>query len=143
MSKLTTSIDGLSRLKEIDLAGFFRRYRLTPILSEAERFGDEEQDAARYAVAVVRADSGIQYISDLRGKRSCHGSVSSLTGWNIPLTILRDSQMIFPDCDFGRSLVEFFSASCIPGADDPELNLPQSLCSLCVGSNLGRSSSLM
>ena len=52
-----------------------RRYRLNPILSEAERFGDEEQDAARYAVAVVRADSGIQYVSDLRGKRSCHGSV--------------------------------------------------------------------
>lgn len=28
--------------------------RLTPILSEAERFGDEDADAARYAVAVVR-----------------------------------------------------------------------------------------
>jgi len=57
--------------------------RLTPILSEAERFGDEDTDASRYAVAVVRADSGIQSIVDLRGKRSCHGSVSSLTGERI------------------------------------------------------------
>ncbi|CAG7719850.1 unnamed protein product, partial [Allacma fusca] len=113
-----------------------KRFRLTPILSEAERFGDEEQDAARYTVAVVRSDSGIQYISDLRGKRSCHGSVSSLTGWNIPLIVLQDSSLIYRDCNFGQSLAEFFSASCIPGANEPELYLPQSLCSLCVGTNL-------
>jgi ABC-type phosphate/phosphonate transport system substrate-binding protein len=112
--------------------------RLTPILSEAERFGDEETDAARYAVAVVRADSGIQSIVDLRGKRSCHGSVSSLTGWNIPLIVLRDSGLIYPQqCQFGRALSSFFASSCVPGARDPNLRLPESLCSLCVGASLG------
>ncbi len=93
-------------------------------------------------MAVVRADSGVQSIVDLRGKRSCHGSVSSLTGWNIPLIVLRDSGLIFPgNCQFGRALAGFFSGgSCVPGANrDKDLNLPETLCSLCVGSNLGKS----
>ncbi len=62
-------------------------------------------------MAVVRVDSGIQTIVDLRGKRSCHGSVSSLTGWNIPLIVLRDSGLIYPQqCQFGRALASFFSS---------------------------------
>lgn len=51
-------------------------FGLTPVVSE--KYG--HLDASYFAVAVVRADSGIQSLSQLRGKKSCHTAIDKTAG---------------------------------------------------------------
>ena len=38
-----------------------------------------------YAVAVVKRDSDIQRLSDIRGKKACFSGVGNLAGWVMPI----------------------------------------------------------
>lgn len=128
--------------KEADRAQ--RNMKLVSILSEVEETDVDKRDQSapyRYAVAVVRTEVAGDFhgnISSLRGKRSCHGSVRSVAGWNAPLTVLRRAgELTGPICGLTIELSRYFNnQSCVPGAMDPELRmpwLPKSLCSLCAG----------
>ncbi|MBO1764682.1 PhnD/SsuA/transferrin family substrate-binding protein, partial [Escherichia coli] len=111
-------------------------YSLVPVVSE--RYG--LQDASYFAVAVVRADSGITSLSQLRGKKSCHTGIGRTAGWKIPVvTLMKAGLLDENNCDLAGQMGSFFSSSCVPGAKDPQYDPegtnPQSLCAQCVGTN--------
>uniref|UniRef100_A0A1W7R9D1 Transferrin n=1 Tax=Hadrurus spadix TaxID=141984 RepID=A0A1W7R9D1_9SCOR len=106
----------------------------------AEIYGQD--DAKYYAVAVIRADSDINNLGDLRGKRSCHTGIGRTAGWVIPVSSLITKEQISKnECDRALSLSNFFSASCVPGANDTKYNPHRSgsekLCEQCIGDESG------
>ncbi|KAK4328767.1 hypothetical protein Pmani_000826 [Petrolisthes manimaculis] len=112
-------------------------YGLTPVVTE--RYG--LLDASYFAVAVVKADSGITSLTQLRGKTSCHTGIDRTAGWKIPVVALIEAGLLKQEmCDFPGQMGKFFSASCAPGAKDPRFDPqgtnPDSLCSLCVGNEV-------
>ncbi|XP_066947726.1 transferrin-like [Macrobrachium rosenbergii] len=116
-------------------------YGLIPVVSE--RYG--LLDASYFAVAVVRANSGITSLSQLKGKKSCHTGFERTAGWKIPVaTLLEAGLLTSGNCDYAGEMGRFFSASCAPGAKDPIYDKdgtnPDSLCALCVGKEVGGAS---
>ena len=57
------------------------------LLSSRRRFALTLSDKVReyYAVAVVKKDSDIQRLSDIRGKKACFSGVGNLAGWVMPI----------------------------------------------------------
>ncbi|KAL7841974.1 hypothetical protein SRHO_G00236630 [Serrasalmus rhombeus] len=103
-------------------------YDLHPIIKED--YG-KDSDSCYYAVAVVKKGSGFKF-SDLRGKKSCHTGLGKSAGWNIPIGTLVHTKQIewtgAEDRPVERAVAEFFSASCVPGAEKRS-----KLCQLCKG----------
>jgi len=87
-----------------------------------------------YVLAVVKANSGINSVESLKGKKSCHPHVKSQVGFYYPAYVLKQKGLITPvDCNYAEAVSKFFSESCVPGANIPQGKYPQNLCSLCVG----------
>ena len=112
-----------------------RTYGLKPVVTEVY---PRTQDTASYAVAVVKTNSGINRLEDLRNKRSCHTGFGRTVGWNFPVFALSERQLIYPErCRFGKAVGQFFQQSCVPGAkefiNDVFRDNPISLCGLCRG----------
>ncbi|XP_046441420.1 transferrin-like isoform X2 [Daphnia pulex] len=141
----STTMDCMDRIRrgEADMRTFDsndafragRSYNLKPIVTEIY---PNTQESASFAVAVVKSNSGINRLEDLREKRSCHTGFGRTAGWNIPVFALSQRQLIYPQrCRFGRAVSQFFSQSCVPGAKDFVNDIfrdnPLSLCSMCVG----------
>nr|XP_061795252.1 serotransferrin-like [Nerophis lumbriciformis] len=103
-------------------------YKLHPII--AEHYGDSSE-GCYYAVAVVKKGSGFG-IRDLRHKRSCHTGLRKSAGWDIPIgTLLQLGIMQWggiDDSPIEYVVGEFFSSSCVPGAQRNS-----SLCRNCKG----------
>ncbi|XP_014340192.1 melanotransferrin [Latimeria chalumnae] len=110
-----------------------KEYDLKPVVGEKY---DQDVGTSYYAVAVVSSSNTTININNLRGKKSCHTGLNRTVGWNVPIGYLIDSgRMSVMDCNVSRAVSEFFSASCVPGANIP--GYPESLCQLCVGDNAG------
>lgn len=89
-----------------------------------------------YAVAVVRKSSNIT-IDSLKGVGSCHTGINRTAGWDVPVGYLIDSgRLAAMGCDLPTAISEYFSASCVPGANGA--NYPTSLCQLCKGDLAGQ-----
>lgn len=56
---------------------FIRSYNLKPVVTEIY---PNTQESASYAVAVVKSNSGINRLEDLRDKRSCHTGFGRTAG---------------------------------------------------------------
>lgn len=121
-----------------------QNYGLIPVLSEVEdNHVKDDVGPFRYALAVLRSSDGGDYrnISSLKGKKSCHGSINALAGWNAPLSKLRELKLIGgPTCGLSIEMSQFFgNTSCVPGAKDlaGKTKMPwlpkESLCALCAG----------
>uniref|UniRef100_A0A3B4E724 Serotransferrin n=1 Tax=Pygocentrus nattereri TaxID=42514 RepID=A0A3B4E724_PYGNA len=103
-----------------------RNYDLHPVYAE-----DYGEDSCPYAVAVVKKSSRFKF-SELRGKRSCHTGLGKSAGWIVPIGILLSRNQIkwagIEDKPLEQAVMEFFSASCVPGATKSTR-----LCQLCKG----------
>ncbi|XP_062438379.1 melanotransferrin [Rhea pennata] len=110
-----------------------KEHRLKPVVGEVY---DQEIGTSYYAVAVVRKSSNIT-INSLRGARSCHTGINRTAGWNVPVGYLIDSgHLAAMGCDLPKAVSDYFSASCVPGANS--INYPKSLCQLCKGDSSGQ-----
>lgn len=142
---LATVASGNAHITTADGGDVFRghvEYGLTPVVSE--RYG--LLDASYFAVAVVRANSGITSLSQLKGKKSCHTGIGKTAGWKIPVVTLQKAGLLENgDCDFAGQIGRFFNGSCAPGSKDPTYDPngtnPTSLCDLCVGNDVAGGSS--
>ncbi|NXM05978.1 TRFM protein, partial [Tyrannus savana] len=111
-----------------------REHGLKPVVGEVY---DQEIGTSYYAVAVVKKSSNIT-INSLKGVRSCHTGINRTAGWDVPVGYLTDSgQLAAMRCDLpkGKTVSEYFNASCVPGANG--VNYPKSLCELCIGNSTG------
>ncbi|KAH1165012.1 hypothetical protein KIL84_022571 [Mauremys mutica] len=109
-----------------------KEHNLKPVVGEVY---DQEIGTSYYAVAVVRKNSFIS-INSLKGVRSCHTGINRTVGWNVPVGYLIDSgRMPVMGCNVPKAVSEYFSASCVPGANN--VNYPKSLCQLCKGDAAG------
>ncbi|NXH69419.1 TRFM protein, partial [Hydrobates tethys] len=112
-----------------------KEHGLKPVVGEVY---DQEIGTSYYAVAVVRKGSNIT-INSLKGVSSCHTGINRTAGWDVPVGYLIDSgHLAAMGCDLpkGKSVGDFFSASCVPGASG--VNYPKSLCQLCKGDLAGQ-----
>ncbi|XP_076973667.1 melanotransferrin [Tamandua tetradactyla] len=129
-------IDAVS-LKGEDIYMAGKTYGLVP--AAGEYYAPEDRSNSYFAVAVVKRNSSYAFtLDELWGKRSCHSSLGSPAGWDIPVGALIWRGFLRPKhCDILTAVSEFFNASCVP-VNNPR-DYPSSLCELCVGDEQGRS----
>ncbi|XP_075426379.1 serotransferrin [Ascaphus truei] len=104
-------------------AGSLNPYNLKPIMSED--YGTaQESDTCYYAVAVVKKSSKFN-LGEIKGLRSCHTGVGKTAGWNIPIGLLLEKNIMEwegPESEsIEKAVSKFFSSSCAPGASEPKL----------------------
>ncbi|XP_069474718.1 melanotransferrin [Ambystoma mexicanum] len=105
-------------------------YNLKPVAGEVY---DQGVGTSYYAVAVVHKSSTVT-INNLKGAKSCHTGIRRTAGWNVPIGWLTYSgQMPVVGCDFEKAASDFFSQSCVPGANKTMYS--GTLCGLCHGSS--------
>uniref|UniRef100_A0A1E1WVR2 Putative transferrin n=1 Tax=Tityus obscurus TaxID=1221240 RepID=A0A1E1WVR2_TITOB len=129
--------EGRADLITLDGGDVYRAGRYSnfvPIASEL--YGEE--NANYYSVAVIATNSEINELEDLRGLRSCHTGMGRTAGWVMPIGFLSDKGLISKQqCDKAAAIADLFSASCVPGANDPKYNPSGSgavkLCQQCIG----------
>ncbi|XP_032723743.1 lactotransferrin [Lontra canadensis] len=103
--------------------------KLRPIVAEV--YGTQaEQRVYYYAVAIAKKGTNFQ-LNQLQGLRSCHTGLGRSAGWNIPMGTLRPFlNWAGPPEPLEEAVAKFFSASCVPCADEQRY---PNLCRLCAG----------
>lgn len=124
---------------EVFIAG--RHYSLVPIMME--RYGPSNE-LGYYSVALIKRNSQILTINDLRNKKACFSNVGQMAGWVLPISKLLDEDVMeVKNCNNIVKTVAFFfgNSSCAPNSlidkYNPSGDNPQSICSLCHGSCSG------
>lgn len=111
------------------------------------RTKEEEQAEFRYeGIVLIKKNSGIFSLADLRGKKSCHTGFGRNVGYKIPITKLKNHNIFKVDSDTSlspverelKALSELFTKSCLVGkySANPEVNAKlkktyPNLCALC------------
>lgn len=113
-----------------DISTAINNCNLEPVI--AEDYGIET--ATYFAVAVAKRDANFN-IKQLKGKKSCHTGIGKTSGWKAPISYLIKNNILPKGHSIPEEVGKFFSASCVPGALDPQYNPeghnPKSLCALC------------
>lgn len=140
MNKIANNVAHLITLDpgEVFIAG--RHYSLVPIMME--RYG-ASAEPGYYSVALVKRNSPILTINDLKQKKACFPGVGQLAGWVLPISRLLDEDVMeVKNCNnMVKTAANFFNSSCAPNSlidkHNPSGDNPQSICSLCHGSCSG------
>lgn len=108
------------------------------VVGQLEPVGVAQASFLDYAVAVVRADSGIKFLYQLGGRKSCHGSFGDTAGWLAPISVLTERSLLDQQaCNKADQMADYFGGSCVPGAADLRVNHYRSgsekLCAACRG----------
>lgn len=108
------------------------------VLQQLEPVAMAQQAYSDYSVAVVRADSGIKFLYQLSGRKSCHGSFGDTASWLAPLAVLTERSLLDQaSCNKADQMADYFGGSCVPGAADLRINQYRSgsekLCAICRG----------
>lgn len=112
---------------------------MQPIAAEK----NNQSEAQYYAVAVVRENSEVTDLKQLKNLRSCHTGFGRTSGWIVPVGALVEANLIpTEECNRALEVANFFSGSCVPGAADARINTNgsgvETLCAQCVGDNNGQ-----
>jgi len=113
------------------------------LIQQLEPVGVSQSSFADYSVAVVRADSGIKFLYQLGGRRSCHAFFGDTASWLAPISVLTERSLLDQqNCNKADQMAEYFGGSCVPGAADLRVNQYRSgserLCALCRGDLQGQ-----
>jgi len=105
---------------------------------------EEQQAEFRYeGIILIKKNSGINSLSDLRGKKSCHTGYGRNVGYKIPIAKLKKHNVFKVDPDITLSPVErelkalsdFFNQSCLVGSysknPDVDAHLKKTYANLC------------
>lgn len=99
-------------------------------------YQDSDNDRAYRILAVVRAESGIKQLSDLKQKSACFPEFGGLA-WTAWVDAARSRKLLPKKCPSSDAASEYLYRACAPGADDslhnPNSNTKTrtSLCALC------------
>ncbi|XP_058144947.1 lactotransferrin [Dasypus novemcinctus] len=109
-------------------------YNLRPVVAEV--YGSEaEPQTHYYAVAVAKQGSHFQ-LNQLQGHKSCHTGLGRSAGWIVPVGTLRPFlEWTGPPESLEKAVANYFSSSCVPGADGNQF---PSLCQLCTGTGMNK-----
>lgn len=128
-------------LVAVDLSDLYE----TPqsILQLLEPVGVAQASIPDYSVAIVRADSGIKFLYQLGGRRSCHSGFGDTASWLAPISVLTERSLLDgQNCNKADQMADYFGGSCVPGAADLRVNQYRSgsekLCALCRGDQIGQ-----
>lgn len=118
---LKSVLDNGSDLASVDgikVASASKKYNLHPVFHEV--YGPKKTQ--KYSVAVVKKNTYYNKIDDLKGKRSCHNSFGTFSGYYAPLYYLINKKHISSNRCV-KNLSDFFTGgSCLPGVDKIENN---------------------
>ncbi|KAF7995583.1 hypothetical protein HCN44_006690 [Aphidius gifuensis] len=121
-------IDGADVKKAIE------EYNVKPIVVESYGIGQTQYHEIP-AVAVVKKNSMITNLGDLKGKKSCHTYYKNdYAGWIAPIEILQKSNLITSENNIG----DLFVSSCAPGAP-----VGSKLCEQCAGNVASKDESVI
>ncbi|KAI3385474.1 hypothetical protein SNEBB_007033 [Seison nebaliae] len=129
--------DGVADVITVDAADAYvaeKRFDLKPVARELYI-----DDSEFYVVVIARREDLATNVFNLRGKRLCAPSSSSLGGWYVFLNYLIERQEIYLqddfECSIGKAAGEYFDRSCVPGILSNNYNPfgtnSRSLCSQC------------
>ncbi|CAH1789988.1 unnamed protein product [Owenia fusiformis] len=138
MRRIEANEADLMTLGDTQVYSAGRYFNMVPVM--AEKYS-ESVDAGTFrykaVIAVKTSDTTINTLADLKGKKSCHTGVGRTVGWAIPVAALFEQKLMeIKDCDNNvKSVANFFSQSCAPGAFDdfynPDKDNPQKICGGC------------
>ncbi|XP_061389316.1 transferrin-like, partial [Musca vetustissima] len=97
------------------------------IISEIRSTDDKEAPFRYEGVILIKKNSSIHSLRDLHGKKSCHTGFGRTVGYKIPLTKLKNAQVLQVSLDPEISATErelkalsgFFTESCMVGSYSP------------------------
>jgi hypothetical protein len=116
------------------------------VISEIRTKDDADADFRYEGIILIKKNSNINSLKELRGAKSCHTGFGRNVGYKIPITKLKNADILKVSLDPEitaterelKSLSEFFSQSCLVGnySADPETDKLlkrrySNLCALC------------
>ncbi|XP_071448737.1 transferrin [Hetaerina americana] len=90
-----------------------RRLGLKPLVYE---YSSKHSDYYISSV-IVKANSKIEKLSDLQGKKACFMSHMGI-GWNSLLSALKEEGLLPPICPYEKAISSFFAEACVPGLNN-------------------------
>ncbi|XP_067641456.1 transferrin [Eurosta solidaginis] len=116
------------------------------VVSEIRTKFDKDADFRYEGVILVKRNLNIKSLKELRGKKSCHTGFGRNVGYKIPITKLKNTQILKVSADPDvtaterelKALSEFFTQSCLVGTYSPHPETDRllkkkysNLCALC------------
>ncbi|KAJ9583794.1 hypothetical protein L9F63_021884, partial [Diploptera punctata] len=125
MKAVKDNIADVVTIQPDDMSLAYRNFGLKPVLYEYTK----NITTVNQVGAIVRKESKIKHIGDLKGTKACFPSYDGV-GWNSIWSVLKNKSLVPSTCSSTEALGNFFSDSCVPGISKSH-SFPASLQALC------------